>query len=465
MTNKLEKIIEYGLYLFVFLLPWQTRWMWRIGELNGGFWEYGTMSLYAADILLIIFLFLGIIFWFGKSSRSDYKINLNTFWWLVAFFELTAFVSIFGAEDKGLAVYGWLKIVEGVGLLWLVVAFPIKMRLISLSLVGGAVIQSLLAIYQFLFQGAFASKWLGMAPHYASQLGTFVIESESGRFLRAYGSLPHPNILAGFLVVSLVILSGLLLYKRDLVLRTGQGNTYWRLVAFCVILFGLFFTFSRGGWVVLATSFLFLLIAGFIFKSLTKHHFRIFKLVVLAVLIFALLSGIYFDLVKTRILGEARLEILSNTERLIYINEAGALIKNNFLIGVGVNNYTLAVYNQIDDMRSNWDYQPVHNLYILIATELGVLGAVTFALLILYIFWTIFFNWRLVCQSYWAIVYSVALWTLLKVSFFDHYIWTLHFGIMLWWLILGLWYRSVKKIINEKRKILEPAGRDISDLV
>ncbi|MDD5043913.1 MAG: O-antigen ligase family protein [Patescibacteria group bacterium] len=465
MNKVLEKIIEWGLYLFAFLLPWQTRWIWRVGELNGNFWEYGSMSLYATDILLGFLLLAGLILWFQKFHRPEYKFNLNVFWWLVAFFALAIFISIFWAKDRNLAIYGWAKVSEGIGLLWLVARFPIKMRFISLALVGAAVIQSLLGIHQFLLQGVFGNKWLGMAVHYPWQLGDFVVESVTGRFLRAYGSLPHPNILAGFLVVSLVILTGLLLYKRDQILKSGQGNTYFRLIAFCVILFGLFFSFSRGGWTVLASSFLFLLIAEAISVKLTKHHWRIFKLVLLSGLVFALLSGIYSDLVKTRIFGGTRLEILSNEERIEYVDEAGKLIQNHFLTGVGINNYTLAIYREIDSARQSWDYQPVHNLYILIMAELGILGAVSFGLLLLYIFWTVFLNWRLICQSYWAIVYSIALWTLLKVSFFDHYVWTLHFGIMLWWLILGLWYRSAKKIINEKRKILKPAGRDISDLV
>ena len=59
--KKIRKIIEYGLYLLVFLLPWQTRWIIKAGMINGGYSEYGTISLYGTDILLIILLMIKII--------------------------------------------------------------------------------------------------------------------------------------------------------------------------------------------------------------------------------------------------------------------------------------------------------------------------------------------------------------------------------------------------------------------
>ena len=53
----LVKLLEYGLYVLVFLLPLQTRRMFKLGELNGGYYEYATYSLYAFDVLLLVFLF------------------------------------------------------------------------------------------------------------------------------------------------------------------------------------------------------------------------------------------------------------------------------------------------------------------------------------------------------------------------------------------------------------------------
>jgi len=53
MLKTINKTIEYGLYLLVFLLPIQTRWIIKLGES-----EYGTVSLYGTDVLLILFSIL-----------------------------------------------------------------------------------------------------------------------------------------------------------------------------------------------------------------------------------------------------------------------------------------------------------------------------------------------------------------------------------------------------------------------
>src|SRR3990167_8743999 len=49
----IKKSQEYLLYILIFLLPLQTRWLAKSGELNGGYWEYGTISLYGTDILIL----------------------------------------------------------------------------------------------------------------------------------------------------------------------------------------------------------------------------------------------------------------------------------------------------------------------------------------------------------------------------------------------------------------------------
>jgi len=51
--KKVTKITEYGLYLLAFLLPWQTRWIIKAGEM-----EYATYSLYGTDIILLAVLLL-----------------------------------------------------------------------------------------------------------------------------------------------------------------------------------------------------------------------------------------------------------------------------------------------------------------------------------------------------------------------------------------------------------------------
>src|SRR5438128_1783500 len=55
----LKFTIYYLILIFLFLLPWQTRLIFDPQFLNGGFWEYGSGSLYATELIawLIIILF------------------------------------------------------------------------------------------------------------------------------------------------------------------------------------------------------------------------------------------------------------------------------------------------------------------------------------------------------------------------------------------------------------------------
>ena len=116
-----NKIIEYGLYSLVFLLPWQTRWIIKAGKT-----EYGTFSLYGTDILLFAILLLFVILKFRNSVKgpnpeaSGSGPGISKIWWAVATLDLFVFISIFFADDKWLALYkyGWFLL--GVGLFWLV---------------------------------------------------------------------------------------------------------------------------------------------------------------------------------------------------------------------------------------------------------------------------------------------------------------------------------------------------------
>ena len=232
----LSKIIEYGLYLSVFLLPLQARWIIRQGLLNNGPWEYGSISLYATDILLIFILLLFIIY--GFLQRRTVHLIQNTKHKTQNYFIfgliLVSAISIFFAPSSLLALYrlGWLML--GAGLFWLLVKSKHDRIKLIWSFLGGVAVQSMLAIWQFLSQTSFANKWFGLASHQAGELGTSVIETigrdgMGERWLRAYGGMDHPNILGGLVAIGLLLLVGEIiridgLIKKPLVLNSSDGE-------------------------------------------------------------------------------------------------------------------------------------------------------------------------------------------------------------------------------------------------
>ena len=68
--------------------------------------------------------------------------------------------------------------------------------------------------------------------------------------------------------------------------------------------------------------------------------------------------------------------------RQIYSYYAQKIIAENRLLGVGLGNFTLTLKKKSNNL-ANYEIQPVHNLYLLIAAELGILGLILWSLFIL----------------------------------------------------------------------------------
>src|SRR3989338_10708627 len=126
---KLEKIIERGFYLFIFLLPWQTRLIWHDARLNGYVWEYGRFSWYGTQLLLWgLLLLYGL--WLVKTKPlpkfsvgivlSQLRRTEVSLYWLSVLLVIVAGLSIFWALDASIAYYRWLVLVQAVALMSMV---------------------------------------------------------------------------------------------------------------------------------------------------------------------------------------------------------------------------------------------------------------------------------------------------------------------------------------------------------
>ena len=129
-----------------------------------------------------------------------------------------------------------------------------------------------------------------------------------------------------------------------------------------------------------------------------------------------------------------RLENKSLTERTNYNQEAWQIIKKHRLFGVGIKNYGLEVYNEINNNKSVYAYQPVHNVFLLVWAEIGVFGLISFIVLLFYCFLIL---WRR--RDFQSISLLMAT---VVIMLLDHWIWSLGFGILLFWLVTGIIYRN-----------------------
>lgn len=373
--NIVVKIRNWLLLTLLLLLPWQTRWIYQPAMINGGFWEYGSYSLYGTEILLCLILLLSLISRCLARAGGASIFSRSFFWThrynflLILLFLSSLVIILLNSLDAGLAYY-WLTVYIFSACLFLAILISGN----NFARSGAAVwlsglSQGILAIVQFLTQKVFASKWLGLAWQSAAAPGSSVVEFSAGRWLRAYGSLGHPNALGIYL--GAVWLLGFILYIgaqkqwHKIILSAGQ----------IIITAGLFFTFSRGAWLAVAAGWLVLLILVWPSKSAGRQKF--IQLSIYSAGMAIILLALFFTVFGARFNLQNRLEAASLNERDYQISVWQEIFNRRPLLGVGPGNYTLAFY-LLEPHLNFWQYQPVHSALLLLLSEFGLLMFVLF---------------------------------------------------------------------------------------
>lgn len=426
MMNFFKRLTEIFLLIFVFLLPWQTKLIIRPDVNN-----FNEISLYVSQLVLLLAL---ISFFIYKLGVKDSGRPTPIIWYFLGVWETITIISFFYASDRQLSMYHYLLLLAGLGLFYLVreginrAAYEDsclnRTRIIYVFL-ASIFLQSVLGIYQFLSQRSFAFKYLGLAAHDPEIAGSAVIETLSGRWLRAYGGFDHPNIFGGVLVVSL-ILSAYLLARKKII---NSNIQIWGLImlffSYFFALIALFFSFSRAAWIAYIVGIV--IMAIIIFRR--EDHWvgrRFLALIFFSLALLAIAALPYRELALTRFRAEGRLEQISISERETYNVQAGAIIKSHPWFGVGNANYVryLENHSQVDFPY----YQPVHNVFLLMFAENGIFAFLAF------IFFLIFLAFSPRRQNFaWSIMAAIIIMMLL-----DHWLISLPFGILFLFLILGL---------------------------
>ena len=431
--NFFKKATNYLIYLLAFILPLQTHYLIKAGSINQQSWEFGNIMLYGTDILLILIILASL----ANKNFEQLKNNktIQAIKWPATALIIIATASIMAAPDKALALYGLTRLVLGLVLFAIVTSSTVSKKLLITLIIASAVLQANWGAAQFLTQSTAANKWLGTSLHQSGELGTSVIEALGPdgrweRWLRAYGGFTHPNVLGGFLALALILTLGMTLKEKVSEADSKKFNAYnsfWNL-SLVFISTALFFTFSRNA--ILASSLGVLVIISY---SLGQWK----KLLAPLIIIMITVSACYWHygyIYQARFVANSRLETKSTTERADLTKNSLALIKNKDLLGSGINNFGLAVHEQLDSKQSAFWYQPVHNVFLLIAAEIGILGLVSFLLIL---FWSFKNSYQ--AKNYLQLALGLAMLCLMSL---DHYLWTSAFGIYLFWLMLGLTSRQ-----------------------
>lgn len=427
----LEKIF---FYLLIFCLPFQTRKVvYQWGE--NGFNEWTSAFLYLTDILIFI-LFL---FWFFRSKEKRFfkdgiklakGIIAKKSFWLVVFLAISLF-SLIQARNIHLGFYHWFKLLE-----FAVLFFYVKNNFkelfnftrFSQVLVASGFVQSLIVFGQYAGQKDIGLKFLAESPLGVGTNGVAKIIIDGLVIVRPYGSFPHPNVLAAFLLLCIFCLYFLWLAKK----RSFVWNCLLIIAGFSIIS-AFWLSFSR----IAILVFLITIPLYFIFLLKQKYEPEYEKpigKIILILLFIIFCSSLFVSLAWTEVSSRFVISLSEQAVslRVFYSEMSFSIISAHPLFGIGSGNFVWEI-SQALDLMSSWLHQPVHNIYLLIASETGLLGLVVFLMFLFLVLSRIRAGKS---SSYLGM--TIIFCGFLFMGLFDHFFWTLQQGQLIFWLVLGI---------------------------
>ena len=269
--------------------------------------------------------------------------------------------------------------------------------------------EAILAISQFIKGGTLGLWILGERTFTISTPGIAKFDFYGREFLRPYATFPHPNVLAGFILIGICIM-----YQ---VLRGKNGRSKLVMII--------------GGLAVFLTMSRVVILAGIASLLLTVKR----KWFVWVIFIFLVASPILF----TRFSSLFNFDNLTLLRREELIGSAWQIFLQHHIFGVGLNNFIPAQASDLAIGPSRF-LQPVHNIFLLTLSETGLIGLIGLVALIVFPISKLL---RLHPTSY--TLHPILPWLIiLFLGMFDHYFLTLPQGYRLFFLVWGLSFPMLK---------------------
>lgn len=258
----------------------------------------------------------------------------------------------------------------------------------------------------------------------ATSAASVAQNAEGARWLRAYGTLPHPNILGGVLLLYL----GAVIERC---LQPERKREAW-LLALALGVVSLALTFSRAAWLGAGI----MLLGGIILRPVVEARGRWSRLLLVSLASAFLTALLLLPFFIARATGDASIptEQRSADERALFAQAGLEVIQARPWLGVGAGAFVESLAQ-----RSDWHnrLEPVHNLFLLVTAETGVGGALAVLGLGGAILWRLWHRRRVASLS--EMMWGLALLGALTVGQFDHFWWTLPPARTLFVIALGWW--------------------------
>lgn len=402
----LQEIVFYSLILF---LPTQLgKHFWPSWSLvYGQRIDYLSPTLYLTDIFIIALFIIA----FAKR-----QVRIHPFFLLlIAFLSFSIFLS----KSPMPGWYLLLKMCEMTFVAWYISSLT-KQVMAKLGLVIGIgiIFESLLALLQFFLHSSVGGLFyfFGERTFTSDTPGIANASIHGALVLRPYATFSHPNVLAGFLLIGLLLVWYL----------TETEKNFSKIFLTTVTLIGLgglLLTLSRSAILLGLFVVVFLLTKRINKKRAIQIGFVIIALFLSSPLFFYRFSFSTFD------------EPFS--VRVQLLEAALRMISTHPLLGVGLGNF-------ISSLPSSSLLQPVHNVIFLWVSETGLVGALFLVVFLTLLIKKIKKTWQgLSSTQRWKFIFlPVSLFCLFALGMVDHYFLTLQQGQLLAAVVIGLIWKK-----------------------
>ena len=380
--------------------------------------DYLSPTLYFFDLLLF---FAAALFLFKFRSKIVKKLSSHQFgiWRYGILLIFASFVtSFFTAERPELVLYGAIKFFE-MSIFALITYVLLQSQKIKdkalIALTVTLVFESLLGALQFVLQRTVGGPlyFLGERTFSASTPGIATALVQGELLLRPYGTLPHPNVLSGYILATMIIVF--------ILAKERKSFPAYSLIALGLGSLAIVLSLSR---INILLLFAFLLIV-FLKRLRSKKSRSVLGLVFFTFAIFTVpFLGDRF--------GELRLGSETLTLRQDFAVAALQMVSGSPLVGVGYSHYLVNAPEYLSIKSVVLFVQPVHNIYLLILSENGLIGAMGFVLLVYGLLRHLF-----KLKSPERIYIAFLMMACLVIGAVDHYLITLQQGQFLLAFVIG----------------------------
>ena len=445
----LARLSFWGTLVFI---PFRYRTLLLARPVPPIYQDFTDFLLFASDILLIATLvFWGLSFLFNRRRFQTGPFFLT--YPLLGILLISALSVIFSV-DRALSAYHFIRLLFLAGFYLYLVNEVRSLKEVAIPILIQVLIQSGVGVAQSLAQHSLGWYSLGELPLDPAWSGVSIISAEGVRGLRVYGLSDHPNLLGGCLALGLLILAGWYLEQdADAGARAGDRWQPARAVLFLPGLVCLLLTFSRSAWLGVFCGLIWLVIL--LIRTRQTQTLATLAALSGAWMVVAL-PFIWHNLpyLNTRInpatpaLGGHEIVLdASLSERRLLGEAANEIFVSHALLGTGIGTFPLALRAAQPDFPT--DYQPVHNILLDVASEIGLFGALFYFLATLAPWLAMWLNRARLSFTPALAVTSAALLASVVIGLFDYYLWYLVPGRLWQVLVWGLWVAAYQENLQK----------------